>query len=44
MTMHPPTPYLCQESTLYTLQFIAQTDFKGQGHYSKVKGQLKVTP
>ena len=21
-----------------------QQDFKGQGHYSKVKGQIKVTP
>ena len=21
-----------------------QEDFKGQGHYSKVKGQIKVTP
>ena len=48
-------PTKCQPSTPYGLQEIAQTRFyrsrslqegqrSNQGHYSKVKGQIKVTP
>ena len=37
-----PTKY--QLPTPYAFQDIAGTRFTGQGHYGKVKGQIKVTP
>ena len=37
-----PTKY--QLSTPYGFQDIPRQDFIGQGHYSKVKGQIKVSP
>ena len=44
--LHPltnvPTKY--QLTTPYGLRDIAGKDFIGQGHYSKVKGQIKVRP
>ena len=44
--IHPQTnvPTKCQPSTPYGIQEIAQTRFYSQGHYGKVKGQIKVTP
>ena len=35
-TFHLPTPY--------NFRNIAEHDFKGQGHYGKVTGEIKVTP
>ena len=44
--LHPltnvPTKY--QLPTPYGFRDIAGQDFIGQGHYSKVKGQIKVRP
>ena len=44
--LHPltniPTKY--QLPTPYGFQDIARQHFIGQGHYGKVKGQIKVTP
>ena len=44
--LHPltnvPTKY--QLPTPYGFRDIARQDFIGQGHYSKVKGQIKVKP
>ena len=44
--IHPLTnvPNICQPSAPYGIQEIAQQDFIGQGHFGKVKGQIKVTP
>ena len=49
MTLHtynPPTnvPAKYQLPTPHSFRDIAQQDFQTQGHYSKVKGQMKVTP
>ena len=33
-----------QLPTLYVFRDIAGQDLKGQGHYCKIKGQIKVTP
>ena len=37
-----PTKY--QLPTPYSFQDIARTSFQTQGHYGKVKGQIKVRP
>ena len=47
MTLHTynPQPMSLPSIKLPTpFQDIAQTRFSGQGHYNKVKGQIKVTP
>ena len=49
MMLHAYTPqpiYLLTINLLHLMnsEIYSGQDFKGKGHYSKVKGQLKVTP
>ena len=36
--------HLTNLPTKYQLSTLYRQNFKGQGHYSKIKGQIKVTP